>query len=168
MFFDNTTKGAAKILAKLGGKGYDLLILLNSMINAGLKMLGKNKVSFSKRVKNSVKKAVAYINKFETTIAELAIEKNYDYVICGHIHQPCIKEIATNTGKVQYLNSGDWVENLTALEYNNGNWELFQYNSNDFAEQTIERALKKAPEANIEADIFKYLHYSQSINHKGL
>lgn len=165
--FDNTTKGAAKILAKLGGKGYDLLILLNSMINAGLKMLGKNKVSFSKRVKNSVKKAVAYINKFETTIAELAIEKNYDYVICGHIHQPCIKEIAINTGKVQYLNSGDWVENLSALEYNNGNWELFQYNSNDFAEQTIERALKKAPEANIEADIFKYLHYSQSINHKG-
>jgi hypothetical protein len=26
-----------------------------------------------------------------------------------------------------YLNSGDWVENLTALEYHRGKWELYRY-----------------------------------------
>ncbi len=167
--FDNTTKGTAKILAKLGGKGYDLLILMNSMVNAILKTFGKQKVSFSKKVKNSVKKAVAFINRFETTIAELAIEKEYDYVICGHIHQPCMKTIETEKGKVQYLNSGDWIENLTALEYNNAEWTLYQYNAADFAEQVLEKAMRKKPEANIdvEVDILKYLHYSKAINHKG-
>ena len=26
-----------------------------------------------------------------------------------------------------YLNSGDWVENLTALEYNKKRWKLYRY-----------------------------------------
>ncbi|TAF49330.1 MAG: UDP-2,3-diacylglucosamine diphosphatase, partial [Sphingobacteriia bacterium] len=83
--FDATTKGSAKLLAKLGGHGYDLLILFNSCINWILKILGREKMSFSKRIKNSVKQAVSWIGDFEQTAAELAIEKNYDYVICGHI-----------------------------------------------------------------------------------
>lgn len=167
--FDNTTKGAAKFVAKLGGKGYDLLILINSVTNALLHTFGKQKISFSKRVKNSVKKAVAFINKFETTIAELAIEKQYDHVICGHIHQPCMKTIETEKGKVEYLNSGDWVEHLTALEYNNAEWTLYQYKAEEFADQVLEKAMRKKPGTalNIEVDILKYLHYSRSINNKG-
>ncbi len=86
--FDATTKGSAKLLAKLGGQGYDLLIMINSFINWGLSLMGKEKMSFSKKVKNGVKKAVSWIGDFEQTAAELAIEKKYDYVICGHIHQP--------------------------------------------------------------------------------
>jgi UDP-2,3-diacylglucosamine pyrophosphatase LpxH len=74
--FDNTTKGSAKVLARLGGYGYDLLILLNRMINFISKSFGGEKLSFSKKIKNSVKKAIAYINKFEEIVAELAIEKN--------------------------------------------------------------------------------------------
>src|SRR5690606_14157690 len=76
--FDNTTKGSAKILAKLGGKGYDLLILLNRFVNFVSKAIGKENIPLSKKIKNSVKKAITYINKFETTIADLAIEKGYD------------------------------------------------------------------------------------------
>ncbi len=168
--FDNTTKSTAKILAKLGGKGYDLLILMNSFVNGALKAFGKQKVSFSKRIKNSVKKAVAHINRFETTIAELAIEKNYDYVICGHIHQPCMKTIETERGKVQYLNSGDWVENLTALEYTNNQWTMYHYNATDFSEEILKSALSKKPEThlNVEVDILKYLHYSQKLKSEGL
>lgn len=130
--FDNTTKGSAKILAKFGGKGYDLLILMNRAINTLLHKLGREKVSFSKKVKNSVKKAVKYINNFEKTIADLAIANEYAYVICGHIHQPCRKEIVSAEGSVIYLNSGDWVENLTALEYKQGVWKIFQYDDADF------------------------------------
>ncbi|HRG01399.1 MAG: UDP-2,3-diacylglucosamine diphosphatase [Bacteroidia bacterium] len=128
--FDSSTKGYAKFLAKLGGKGYDLLILINRFINWVLKLFGKEKMSFSKKVKDSVKKAVAFVNDFETTAAELAIEKNYDYVICGHIHMPQIKEVKTDKGSVMYLNSGDWIENLTALEYDNGKWNIFHYDKN--------------------------------------
>ena len=68
-----------------------------------------------------------YIGDFELTASELAIENNFDYVICGHIHQPQIREVVTKKGKCTYLNSGDWVENLSALEYQNGEWKMFVY-----------------------------------------
>ncbi|MFZ9743192.1 MAG: UDP-2,3-diacylglucosamine diphosphatase [Chitinophagaceae bacterium] len=125
--FDATTKGSAKLIAKLGGHGYDFLILMNRAINWVLRIFGKEKMSLSKRVKNSVKKAVAWIGNFEQTAAELAIENGYDNVICGHIHQPQIREVKTEKGSVTYLNSGDWIENLTSLEYNEGYWEIYHY-----------------------------------------
>lgn len=118
----------AKWLAKLGGYGYDLLILLNRVVNWFLLKLGREKYSLSKRIKNSVKGAIKYINDFEKTAAELAIENGYDFVVCGHIHQPK-KEIYENKlGKCTYLNSGDWVENLTALEYSFKRWKIYRYN----------------------------------------
>lgn len=125
--FDNTTKGSAKILAKLGSSGYGMLILLNKFVNRCLKMMGRERVSFSKKVMEEVNKAVTKINDFEQTAAELAIEKKYDYVICGHIHQPQKRLIETKEGSVMYLNSGDWVENLTALEYYGNDWHIYEY-----------------------------------------
>ena len=150
--FDNTTKGSAKVLAKLGGHGYDMLILLNRAINFSLKKLGREKISFSKKVKNSVKKAVSYINRFEETAAILAIEKNYDYVICGHIHQPVQKSIVTKDGQVTYLNSGDWVENLTALEYYNHDWHIYQYKEEEFKDNGYNKKEKKVGRLNVVKD----------------
>src|SRR2546421_11440016 len=115
--FDNTTRGSAKTLAKLGSSGYALLILLNRCINYFLRLIGKDRISFSKRIMESVNKAVSKINDFETTAAEIAIEKKYDYVICGHIHRPQMRSINNRNGSVTYLNSGDWIEHLTSLEY---------------------------------------------------
>lgn len=117
----------SKWIAKLGGLGYDYLILINRFVNWCLKRMGKEPYSFSKKIKGSVKKAVKFIGDFEETTTDLAIEKKYDYVICGHIHEPKIIEIQNKFGKTLYLNSGDWVENLTALEYNNKRWKLFKY-----------------------------------------
>ena len=117
----------AKWLAKLGGYGYDFLILLNRLVNWFLEKAGKEKYSLSKKIKNSVKGAVKFISDFENTAADLAIENGYDFVICGHIHQPKM-EIKTNKhGKTIYLNSGDWVENFTALEYQFKRWKIYQY-----------------------------------------
>ena len=121
--FDATTKGSAKIIAKLGGHGYDFLIWMNYWVNKLLTLMGKEKRSFSKAVKNSVKKAVSWISDFEATAGELAIENGFDYVICGHIHQPQKRTFEVNGRKTTYLNSGDWIENLTSLEYAKGNWE---------------------------------------------
>lgn len=89
--------------------------------------LGKPKYSLSKKIKNSVKKAVSFVSNFEETAAELAIENNFDYVICGHIHQPQMRKVENATGNCLYLNSGDWIENLTALEYDNKTWSLMEY-----------------------------------------
>ncbi|HKC35034.1 MAG TPA: UDP-2,3-diacylglucosamine diphosphatase [Chitinophagaceae bacterium] len=154
--FDNTTKGSAKILAKLGGKGYDMLILINRFINFSLQKMGKEKVSFSKKIKNSVKKAVSYINDFEETAASLAIENKYDFVICGHIHHPQQKVIANKHGKVIYLNSGDWIENLTSLEYYDHSWHIYHYHDEEFKEtDTIKRVVR--PELSVvknEVDLF--------------
>lgn len=147
--FDTSTKGSAKLLAKFGGHGYDLLILLNRSVNWCLKLMKREKMSFSKKIKNGVKKAVKWIGDFEQTAAELAIEKNYDYIICGHIHQPQKRIIETEKGKVTYLNSGDWVENLTSLEYNNNEWGIFQYHEKDFQSGKLVSMDKKLPELNV-------------------
>jgi len=117
----------SKWLAKLGSFGYDFLILLNSFANFILASMGSEKISFSKRIKHSVKTAVSYINKFEETAAAIAISKGYSHVICGHIHQPQIRKISNQQGEVNYMNSGDWVENLSALEFNKGEWSIYNY-----------------------------------------
>lgn len=122
----------AKWIARLGGWGYDLLIVMNSISNWCLEKMGRERFSFSKMIKNSVKKAVKYITDFENTAAELAIEQHYDYVICGHIHQPQMRSIKHKERSCIYLNSGDWIENLTALEYHKGKWSLFQYQDENF------------------------------------
>jgi len=150
--FDATTKGSAKIMAKLGGHGYDLLILFNRFINWWLKMVGREKMSLSKKVKNAVKEAVSWIANFEQTAAELAIEKKYDYVICGHIHQPQIREVATKEGKVVYMNSGDWIENLTSLEYDHRAWKIYHYNEADFKHVDQSKYEKKLPKLEVLTD----------------
>lgn len=123
----DVTMQHSKWLARLGAAGYDLLILINTFVNFILRLFGREKISLSKRVKDSVKQAVKFINDFEKTAAEIAITKGYDYVVCGHIHHPEMREITTDRGSVLYLNSGDWVENLTALEYHGGAWKIYRY-----------------------------------------
>ena len=124
--FDVTMK-YSKWIAKLGGHGYELLILLNSWVNNISVKLGYGKLSLSKKIKDSVKTAVSFIDDFEITAMELAIEEGYDYVVCGHIHQPKIRGFENEKGSVIYLNSGDWIENLTALEYDGEEWNLYRY-----------------------------------------
>jgi UDP-2,3-diacylglucosamine pyrophosphatase LpxH len=135
--FDNTTKGTARILAKLGSTGYGILILVNKLVNFFMKLFGKKKVSLSKTVVNKVNNTMAKINDFEQTVASVAIDKNYEYVVCGHTHQPTITNISTEKGTVTYLNSGDWVEHMTSLEYHNRQWRLYMHQYKEI--ETIEK-----------------------------
>lgn len=150
--FDHTTKGSAKIIARIGGIGYDWLILLNRAVNYMLKIFGKGKVSLSKKIKNSVKKAVKFISDFESKAIELAIDHQYDYVICGHIHQPSDRIITTEKGSVHYLNSGDWIENLSWLELEKGQWTLNFYDEKKYRKQKI-KIKEKAIDLN---DFFRF------------
>ncbi|HEY5393693.1 MAG TPA: UDP-2,3-diacylglucosamine diphosphatase [Hanamia sp.] len=135
----DVTMQHSKWLAKLGAIGYDTLILINTFANfISEKIFKKGKLSLSKKIKNSVKSAVKFINNFETTAADIGISNHYDYVICGHIHQPEMREISNQHGSIMYLNSGDWIENLTALQYNEGEWEIYKYNKAELEEEIDE------------------------------
>jgi len=146
--FDNTTRGGAKILAKLGSNGYAMLILFNRLINFLLRAVGRERVSISKKVMAGVNKA-AKVNTFEEIAAELAIRKKYDYVICGHIHQPQKRIVETEEGSVTYLNSGDWVEHLTSLEYYQNKWNIYTYNEKEFP---ATRAVETKPSVSVVTD----------------
>ena len=123
----------ARWLAKLGGEGYDLLIRINRTINSARRLFGFGPVSFAAKVKKGVKGAVKYIGDFEDTAIQLAAEKGYDYVVCGHIHRPQLRDVVAKNGRtVTYMNSGDWVEHLTSLEFVQGKWSIHQYDESDY------------------------------------
>lgn len=132
----------SKWLAKLGAVGYDTLILINSFVNFISKKMGRGKVSLSKKIKDSVKGAVKFINSFESTVCDIAADNQFKYVICGHIHHPEIRTVVTEKGTVVYMNSGDWIENLTALEYNDAQWSIYWY-ADDVVAQAISINKKK-------------------------
>ncbi|MEX0275618.1 MAG: UDP-2,3-diacylglucosamine diphosphatase [Flavobacteriaceae bacterium] len=133
----------AKWLAKLGSYGYDLLILMNRFVNWILIKTGRERYSLAKRIKSSVKGAVKYIDNFEKTAIDLAIENHYDYVICGHIHHPKKEINMTKRGNCTYLNSGDWVESLTALEYSFKRWKIYRYNFDKLSPFYADEELKE-------------------------
>ena len=135
--FDITMQHS-KWLAKLGAVGYDTLILINRCCNFfSEKVFKKGKLSLSKKIKDSVKSAVSFINNFEKTSADIGISNKFDYVVCGHIHHPEMRVISNAEGSITYLNSGDWVENLSALEYVNGDWTIFKFKDSDKAEMNL-------------------------------
>ncbi len=124
----------SKWLSKLGAIGYDSLIWINTQINSLGRFFEMEPVSFSKKIKESVKGAVKYINAFEDTVSAAAAKKGINTVVCGHIHKPEIRTIQVENQAVTYLNSGDWIENLSSLEYNEGEWRIFNYRK-DFVDQ---------------------------------
>lgn len=139
--FDVTMKHS-KWLAKLGSSGYDMLILINRFVNNVLIKFGRGRISLSKRIKNNVKSAVSFINHFEDLVVDLAAENGYKFVVCGHIHQPIIKTVSGEKDEVVYLNSGDWVENLTALEYHKGKWSLYKHEENAYEQEDGESEME--------------------------
>lgn len=111
-------------LAMLGDVGYTFLLWLNKVYNRRREKQGKPYFSLSQQVKHKVKSAVSYISSFEKELVQLAESKKLDGIICGHIHQPA----NVWYGNIHYLNSGDWVESLTALTENEqGEWNIVTY-----------------------------------------
>ncbi len=126
--FDSVTTHF-KWLAHLGDIGYTFLLWLNKCYNLYRTWRGLPYFSLSAVVKQKIKLAVNFISDFEEKIVELAKSRNCDGVICGHIHQPAIRQI----DGLMYMNSGDWVESMTALvEDFDNNWSLVYYNESDF------------------------------------
>lgn len=123
--FDTVTKNVVW-LAHLGDRGYRLLLWLNRIYNRWRAWRGREYWSLSKAIKARVKEAVSHISKFEDHIAQLARARDCIGVMCGHIHTPADKWL----DGIHYLNSGDWVESLTAIvEHFDGRYELIDFAS---------------------------------------
>ena len=121
--FDSITTNL-KWIAKFGDIGYTFLLWVNRQYNVYRRKKGLPYYSLSQLVKSKVKSAVTFIDDFENQLTSIALQKKYDGIICGHIHQPAIKEIKG----ILYMNSGDWVESLSALtEDTEGNWQLVYF-----------------------------------------
>jgi len=115
-----------KWLAVLGSVGYDALLNINRLYNRWRAWRGKEYYSLSKKIKARVKGAVSFVDRYEHQLQELARHKKCDGILCGHIHTPEDKQV----GEIHYLNSGDWVESLTAIiEHLDGRMELVEYRS---------------------------------------
>ncbi len=122
--FDSITTNL-RWLAKLGDIGYTFLLWFNRYYNQYRTWRGLPYYSFSAMVKQKVKSAVSFISDFEKELAEVARIRHCDGVITGHIHQAADKYIEG----IHYLNSGDWVESMTALvEDFEGKWSIIDYN----------------------------------------
>jgi UDP-2,3-diacylglucosamine pyrophosphatase LpxH len=101
----------ARWLALLGDRLYSLILKLNQHFNAARARLGLPYWSLSQFLKLKVKNAVTFITAFEEALAREARTRDFDGVVCGHIHHAEIRTIE----KILYCNCGDWVESLTAL-----------------------------------------------------
>ena len=115
--FDSITSNM-KWIAKLGDVAYNILLKINALYNRIRSLMGKPYYSCSQAVKNKVKKAGSNASDF------VARTKGCQGVICGHIHRPEDRMIEG----IRYLNSGDWVETMSALvEDFDGNWSIVYY-----------------------------------------
>ncbi len=123
--FDSITRNFA-FLSHLGDWGYGVLLQINRVYNAWRAWRGLEYWSLSRAIKARVKSAVNHVSHFEEHIAELARSRGCVGVMCGHIHTPADKRL----GEIHYLNSGDWVESLTAIvEHWDGRYELVDFAS---------------------------------------
>jgi len=133
------------ILSHIGDIGYQTLLRINRFYNMIRKMFGLDYYSFSKAIKKKVKEAVNYMSRFEEHLEALTLKRGCIGAIVGHNHIPAHKTI----GKVEYINSGDWVESLTlVLEQPQGKFEVLTYK--DFKLRLEAQQIEQKPTATNE------------------
>jgi UDP-2,3-diacylglucosamine pyrophosphatase LpxH len=111
--------------SKIGNWLYLILLKINPVVNRIRRFFNINKYfSLAGMIKKKIQNSDKYIKVFEETMSEFAINNGYDGVICGHIHQPVIKEI----NNILYYNCGDMIDTLSLLvEKENGEFEIIRF-----------------------------------------
>jgi len=124
----------ARWLAVLGDGAYTLALWANHHFNKMRRVLGYDYWSLSAFLKMRVKNAVQYIGSFADALADEARRRDFDGVVCGHIHHAEIRDL----GGVLYCNDGDWVESCTALvEHFDGRLDVVKW-AEDRSPQWVE------------------------------
>ncbi|MEA1785396.1 UDP-2,3-diacylglucosamine diphosphatase [Arenibacter sp. GZD96] len=117
----------SKWISKIGILGFIVLRRFQNVKDKIFKYIGINKIKPAKDNTTIDTISEEKLRNFEKTVLDLAIAKACDYVICGHTHQPKKAVFNHRNGSCVYLNSGDWVQNLTALEYALKRWKVYRY-----------------------------------------
>lgn len=133
---------SVKWLAKLGEPGHDVILAISKLVNRFYKKSKKEQFSLSDKNKQNNKKSERYIVDFENKVAALAMDGDYDCVVCGHIQKPKKQLIESPQGDLVYLNSGDWVEHMSSLEYSFKRWKLYRYENDKRSPFFVDEALK--------------------------
>jgi len=121
--FDSVVR-YARWLALLGDWAYDFTLRVNHLFNVARRRLGYPYWSLSAYLKFKVKNAVQFISDYADAIANAARQRDFDGIVCGHIHHAEIRDI----GGVLYCNDGDWVESCSALvEHGDGRLEILRW-----------------------------------------
>lgn len=108
----------------LGDVAYDLLLFLNRWANVFRRRCGRHYWSLATYIKQRIPNARQLIDEFERAAVQAAAQRGLDGVICGHIHQPALKDIEG----LLYCNDGDWIESCTLLaESHSGELQLLQW-----------------------------------------
>ena len=130
-------------LTKLAGFLYDYMIMFNSWINKKImRPLGRKRLNFSKSIKANVKTAVQYFANFEMKAAKIAQKNGYKYVVCGHIHTPKIESFDINGEEIIYMNSGDWLESLSSLEYVDNKWSIYMHKRTEYEYKGVDSRIE--------------------------
>ena len=145
-------------MAKFGATIYGLLTMINKGLNFLLRLLKLKEIIIYKSIKKKLIKEKPKVSGFERAVGIAAINKNYQTVICGHTHVPCEKKIMNEFGHVNYINCGDWVEHLTAAEYQNGKWNLVYFN-NDEEDSSIDDDIYIPDKKEVYLSLFKELAF---------
>jgi UDP-2,3-diacylglucosamine pyrophosphatase LpxH len=120
--------GTGRMLSWVGAKSYDSLVTLGTAVNAVRRICGLDRVSIANAFKNNLPAARGHINRYVDCCLHAAAARGYDAVVTGHIHVPNMVSRTINGREVTYLNSGDWIDSLSALEYANGQWSIVRWN----------------------------------------
>ena len=129
-------------LLHFGEIGFDTLLNLAKLKTKLFKLFGKKNKPFSNPELNHGERDPKQIESFENNVAKIAISQHYDHVVCGHSHAPNKQHFQTKKGACLYLNSGDWVKHMTALEYSFKRWKLYRYENDKLASFYMDEELK--------------------------
>jgi len=119
--------GTPRWVARLGALSYDALEWTSNRLNAVRRWCGRPPRSLAATVKANLAAAQRHVARFEEVCARLAAERGCGAVVCGHIHVAADRRLRIGERSVRYLNSGDWVDSLTALEYDAGSWRVARW-----------------------------------------
>jgi UDP-2,3-diacylglucosamine pyrophosphatase LpxH len=100
---------------------YEPFLSCNWWTHRLLRRHGHSPYAMCAILKDKVKAFVRFLSRFEQELFQHARSIGCQGVICGHIHKPGV----VTSGGMTYFNTGDWVENCTALvEDNDGSIRL--------------------------------------------
>lgn len=129
-------------LLNFGEAGFDTLLKLAKLKTKVLGLFGKKNKPFSNPELDYGERDPSQISLFENNVVKMAVNHHYDHVVCGHSHSPNKQLFETKKGECLYLNSGDWVKHMTALEYSFKRWKLYRYENDKLASFYMDEELK--------------------------